>query len=336
MPGNSRTRQFVIAAFLLAAVLAGAWWYPTYEKRQKIFDAWVRADETTHGWWQMVPDGMGPWAVPLIEARLEAENSFWTRTYRNLWPKLPKIIRTRFREPKPANMLATRDAEEMFKVACASHEGTAALLKELHNGNRDVREAAIGALQSFAGKTLSTNEALEAFPPFLPDKNPMVQLYAAMGLGRIGAAASNAVPSMIPLLSANESMPAGGRAYIRGNTAMALAKIGPPAISATPQLRILMANGDSFQRLAAALALWSITSNVSETLPVFIKEMPNYTSNSIFFPATALQEMGPRAKTAYPTLAAERNNGRGSYNEKLIANALKSIDPEAAAKDGIK
>ncbi len=220
----------------------------------------------------------------------------------------------------------------MFQVACNDSEETRLLINELGNSTGEVREAAVIALGNLVGKIISTNDAVGIFISALKDKDPMVQCKAVGALGRLGPAASNAVPFMIPLLNGNEKT-ANGRVYVRAFVAISLAKIGTPASNAAPQLKSLMANGDTYQRLAAAFALWSVSSNVDDTVPVFIKDMAGY-DKGYFFPATALLEMGPRAKAAYPALAAEVGK-RGGDNQ-MIVDALKAIDPESAARDGIK
>jgi HEAT repeat protein len=339
MQGNNRIRWFVLLALLLVAALCIsvlARHEREEEKQRQLFDAWVRRDEGMRNWWEGMPAGIEPWAVPFIADRVQANNSLGARIYRKVWPKLPKALQSHLSSPKPLNMEPTRDALVMFQLVCTNAEGTRLLLKELHNGNSDVRGAAVRTLSDLAGKTISTNEAAQACLPLLRDESPHVQIQTAIAFGRLGAAASNAVPLMIPLLNANEILP-NGQVFLRANTALALAKIGPPASNAVPQLKSLMTNGDtSFQHLAAAFALWRITSNVSETLPVFIKDMAGYDRKSSFFPAAALSEMGPLAKAAYPALAAEAGKGSGSYEGQTIAAALKAIDHEAAARDGIK
>lgn len=289
-------RPFAVLALLLATVLAGAFWVPTLtrhareeEKHRQLFDAWVRRSESTRDWWDGMPTLIGPWAVPFIVRRLEANNSYWRKVYRAAWPKLPKILQGCMSAPQPFNWEASRDAMVMFQLVCDNSEGTRLLLRELHNSNPEVREAAVGALQGFVGKTLSTSDALKAFLPLLRDENSKAQINAAIEMGSLGAAASNAVPLMIPLLSGNESLPSAdenlptGRVFLRANTALALARRGPPASNAVPQLKNLMAGGDNFQRLAAAFALWRVSSNVSDTLPVFIEEMPRFDRRSGFF-----------------------------------------------------
>jgi hypothetical protein len=338
MQRNSGLRRVALVAALLVAML----WIPVLfrhereaKKQQQIFDAWVRRGVSTARWDDM-PSGLGPWAVPLIAKRVHANNSLEQSIYRKVWPKLPKAFHSHLPSPKPLIMEPNRETLTMFQLMCANPEGARLLVKELHNRNPDVRAAAILTLGDFVGKTISTNDAVRAFPPLLRDENPFVLLYTTVALGNLGAAASNAVPFMIPLLNGNETDTNGWTYFLRVNTVMILAKIGPSASNAVPQLKSLMTNGNNFQRLAAAFALWRIASNVSETLPVFIKDMAGYDRRSGFFPATALLEMGPRAQAAYPALVAEWGKRHDGLNEQTIAAALKAIDPEAAARDGIK
>ena len=50
----------------------------------------------------------------------------------------------------------------------------------------------------------------------------------------------------------------------------------------------------------------------------------------------ALQDFGPNAKSALPVLVEFFINAQDSSERSYAANALKAIDPEAAAKAGVR
>jgi HEAT repeat protein len=145
------------------------------------------------------------------------------------------------------------------------------------------------------------------------------------------------VPALITSLSSSEAgRHPPERVFVRANAALTLGDIGPTASNAVPALTNLMATGDRYARMSAAVALWRITSNENLSLPVLIKELPSFDINSIHLPANALEEMGPRAKAAFPLLLTELPRATDNYQRETITKALKAIDPEAAAKVGIK
>jgi hypothetical protein len=88
--------------------------------------------------------------------------------------------------------------------------------------------------------------------------------------------------------------------------------------------------------MSAAIALWQITSNANLALPVIINELPKSDPYNKQRPIKALEAMGPRAKAAFPLLVSELPLALDGSQRSMITDALKAIDPEAAAKAGIK
>jgi HEAT repeat protein len=279
---------------------------------------------------------LGPRAVPFIFRKLNQNDSPWRNKYRDIWPKLPGFFQKHLPKPKPITFEVWR--AWMALNYCGTN-ATRMIINRLNDGNPAVREAAWDAVDSFDRSSISTNEIISLCLPALKDNVAMVRLRAARQLGRMGAAASNAVPAIIPLLSSSEAgRSPSGHVYVRANSALALGSIGPAASNAVPALTNLMVIGDGYTRVAAAFALWRITSNENLSLPVIMKELPTLGKplNNKQLPINALKAMGPRAKAAFPLLLSELPLAADDIQRGLITNALKAIDPEAAAKAGIK
>ncbi len=279
-------------------------------------------------------DQMGLKAVPFIFRKLEQNDSAFQNKYRDLWPKLPGFLQKHLRQPKPISFNAWTAG---MALACCGTNATSMIIDKFNDGNPAVREAAWWAVAPFAGHLISTNEIFSLCLPALKDNAALVRLEATRSLGQMGAAASNAVPAIIPLLSSSDAgRHPSQRVYVRANAAMALGSIGPAASSAIPALTNLIAVGDGYARVAAAVALWHITSNENLSLPVIMNELPTFNKNSKQMPIDALKEMGPRAKAAFPLLVSELPSAIDDFQRGIITNALKAIDPDAAAKAGIK
>jgi hypothetical protein len=65
-------------------------------------------------------------------------------------------------------------------------------------------------------------------------------------------------------------------------------------------------------------------------------EALNHGSKPPFQLIEAMREMGPRANAAVSVLLKELNLGIPDFTRQKILDALKQIDPEAAAKAGVK
>jgi len=265
---------------------------------------------------------IGPEAVPFIFRKLRQND-------------LPGFFHKLLPQPKPISFDAGWAGTAL--ADCGTN-ATRMVIDKLNDGNPAVREVAWRAVSmSFARDSMSTNEMISLCLPALKDEVAMVRLEAARCLGRLGTAASNAVPALLPLLSSSEAgRRASQRVFVRANTARALGEIGPAASNAIPALTNLMATADSYGRVSAAIALWRITSNESVALPVIVNELPSFDKNMKQMPIDALKAMGPRAKAAFPALVSELSRTEDARLRGAITDAMKAIDPEAAAKAGIE
>lgn len=275
---------------------------------------------------------MGPSAIPFIIHKLNQNDSPWHNKYRERWPNLPPFLKSHL--PKPNDGMF----DARIAAMAIGHIGTNALPylpSKMHDSNPAVREAALTCLSGLYFSNHATNKTIALSIPALKDSDAAVRLWAAMALGRIGPAASNAVPALIGDLQSGEAgrhSSKNERVYVRANTALALGNIGPAAAAAVPALTNLMATGDSYARVCAAGAIWQITSNENLSLPVLIAEMPGFTPHGKHMPAGMLMSMGPRAKPAFPMLADQFSRYQELGVHEAISNALVAIDPDAAAK----
>lgn len=208
------------------------------------------------------------------------------------------------------------------------------LTKALEDPNPAVRRAAALALESFALGSLSTNETARVFAKALDDEDDVVSCASVEALAKIGKAASNSVPGLIRSLQASltdTNKSDDWKHIVRCGGAAILADIGPPASNAVPVLTNLLASGQFLHDMDAAIAIWRISSNTSTTLPVLLR----YGERGYLKAIDTLGEMGPAAKAAVPFLLRNSMSTDPFYRRSASA-ALKRIDPEAAAKAGVK
>lgn len=151
----------------------------------------------------------------------------------------------------------------------------------------------------------------------------------------LGASASNAVPELSRIYLRNIS-PESER-----TTAQSLAFIGPAASNAVPALlaRIsamkVLTRTNETEFLCSIWALGRIHSQPETAVPALMELLQARDNVTRYQAALALGEFGPVAKPALPLMLkcyAESNKGTKSQ----IAAAIGGVDPEAAAKAGVK
>jgi len=152
---------------------------------------------------------------------------------------------------------------------------------------------------------------------------------AAMAFRALGADAKDAVPRLIEMYR-RQSFP------YRENIAYALGGIGPPASNAIPWLLRNVTNSEPHYVADHSFgALGQIHSKPEILVPLMIQFLkdsePNVRSRAIW----NLRSFGADAKSAVPALIEALSDSEGTVRTNA-ARALKVIDPEAAAKAGIK
>jgi HEAT repeat protein len=114
----------------------------------------------------------------------------------------------------------------------------------------------------------------------------------------------------------------------------AMGNIGPAARDAVPALLRNATNGDSSLRWHASNALAAIGAEPGRVVPVLTNALQD--ENSRPSAAFALGEFGPSAKPAASLLIALLKSPQDRTDKSIYTNALKKIDPEAAAQAGVK
>ncbi|EEF57328.1 HEAT repeat domain-containing protein [Pedosphaera parvula] len=346
----SRKRTKVIVAALIAVSVAGLAWLllhtcePSYNG--KPFTLWLEECHQLKGSSEPASEEqqkamkalgqMGTNAIPIIFRTLEGNDSPMRNKYREVWSTLPAFLKMVLPQPKPENFSVDEAIGALFQFADANP--VEQLRSQLKSGNPAVREAAASVVLGHRPKWLSTKDETSLCISLLRDLDPAVRWESAMALGELGPAASNAVPALIASLQASEA----GRNKLstfhsRAAAAKALGSIGPAAASSVPALTNLLPSADTYLRVQIASAVWNISSEKSIALPILISDCPGLDSPTKWSAISTLGEMGPRAKAAIPMLLNELTNSKNdAFILAPITNALKAIDPEAAAKAGVK
>ena len=155
---------------------------------------------------------------------------------------------------------------------------------------------------------------------------------ARLGFFALGPLGKDAVPSLIDLLGDKDP-------EIQITTIACLGNIGPAANAAVPALIPFLSDTNQSVRLGATRTmatrtLGSIHSEPGLVVPLLIKDL-NASNPQLAITISALGQFGKDAKPAVPALLQYLSNQNGMIWRETI-NALKAIDPEAAAKAGIK
>ena len=153
---------------------------------------------------------------------------------------------------------------------------------------------------------------------------------AARAFQALGPDASNAVPGLVRIYREDHSPES--QIYIL----MALGSIAPAVLpAATPVLLDGLTNSDVRLSRTAAMAIGGAHGQPDVFVPALINGLKG-PLQSRGIAAWSLGEYGPQAKSAVPALVDLSKNDPALSVRTQAANALKKIDPEAAAKAGVK
>ena len=167
----------------------------------------------------------------------------------------------------------------------------------------------------------------------------------AMALGEIGPDAKAGTPWLLELLKDQKNDPLDPSGYdLRVQAALALWRIQGNKEISLPVLRDAIKDPKGYGRVDAALGLWRMGEEKQKMMEFLLdmlkgKENLSRKQESLarfvrFQAAAALGEIGPEAKAAVPFLI-DLLGAKDDYR-KSVPEALKKIDPEEAAKRGIK
>jgi HEAT repeat protein len=207
--------------------------------------------------------------------------------------------------------------------------GIPTLLKML--GKKD--SATKSRLLDFWGWHVQTNRYLPAwvrYPGWWRNQAVIQQSEAEGGFRLLGADARQAVPALISLYEQNVSP------FSQGATSRALNALGPAAQTmAIPSYLRAAASSNGEIREVAVLALHGVNAEHVEVVPALTQALSDTNALVRLVAADGVRKFGTNAQQAVPALVLllsdrdARVCGAASY-------ALKSIDPEAAEKAGVK
>jgi hypothetical protein len=163
---------------------------------------------------------------------------------------------------------------------------------------------------------------------------------ARQGLLALGPQAKSALPALVGLYSDTKHRSYGPEEYFNGKnelTAIAqiFASIGPAAADAVPQLVLDTTANNPDLRLNVVFALSQIHARPDLAVPALTKSLRDPSDIVRSIAASGLEAFGTDAKSAVPELVKSLGDPSLSVREEA-ASALKQIDPEAAAKAGVK
>ncbi|MGA5872160.1 HEAT repeat domain-containing protein [Streptomyces cinereoruber] len=248
-------------------------------------------------------DGLGPAAAglaPLLRRRL-ARVGLDERLYDRAAPLLHALA-------------AVRGAQALPEVL--------RILRGAPANRRDrVREAALRTLAAFGP---AAREAVPDLRALLADGSAAVSTAAAGALWAVEEDPAEVLPVLERWL--RPDLPGADRCA----AARVLGGIGPSAVAAAPALRPALGSRDLWVRVRAAAALWRVTGETEEALPVLLAAWEEDRHARVDI-AECLAEMGPAASEAQLVLLTEltrrrRHNARegasGTYDihldEKLL------------------
>jgi HEAT repeat protein len=157
-----------------------------------------------------------------------------------------------------------------------------------------------------------------------------VNYRAACAFRVLGAEAQSAVPALIEIANRKISIASQYRAI------ESLGSIGPSAKQAVPSLLGWATNAEFEVRCHAITALGKIHAEPYRVCALLINALHDPSLLVRDHAVVALERFGPNAKLAVPALVEFLNAHDDATFRSLTANALKAIDPEAAAKAGVK
>jgi HEAT repeats len=152
---------------------------------------------------------------------------------------------------------------------------------------------------------------------------------AALAFNALGAGAVSAVPDLIKIYEQKISVTS------QYSTAEALGGIGPTATDAIPALLQGLKSTNAEVRCDTVWALGRIHGEPASVVPQLQKALHDPTGYVRVAAIVALGFFGTNAASAIPDLTAMLND-QNEYMRGAATNTLKQIDPEAAAKAGVK
>lgn len=290
----------------------------TYRAEQEEVDKWK-----SYG-----PDG----ARILIKA-LKKGNGPLERSYAKLWPKLPGLVRDRL--PGPVNSTAVRMcAADMLGRMHDSKLAMPIFMQTLEvEKSEGVRILLIFRLGQYLPE-MNERQKKKLLPEFLEamqSRNWGMRNNAALALKYYPEQKEEVVPVLVKAVRDPQ-------AQVSMVAAESLDIIDPQAVvnaGVVPILINLLKDPDQQIAMNAARTLGKIRKQLEVVIPTLMEAAQGTNYEVAASSLDGLADFGAEAKAAVPLAMAtlRHKDGRMRY---AAAYALKKIDPEAAAKAGVK
>jgi HEAT repeat protein len=266
-------------------------------------------------------------AIPRLARALATRDWLLLKPYNNIWPRLPAALRKHLPEPVPAHFIRQRAAELLWRVPGDLTPALPALVRALETDeDGTVRNSALQALawMSERDPKLVTN-LLQAMAA---NSDATIRREAKEALEQIPAKPELLVPVFIRWLKDPQ-------VDFRREAAFALRVYGSDARPAAEALLAALNDSNDSVRWNAACALGEMRAKPDATVPALTLRLKDTEPDVRQISAKSLGLFANDAKPAVPALLEMLKSNDGNDRE-AAATALKQIDPDSAAKAGIK
>ena len=277
----------------------------------------------------------GPSAAPFLLRELRRQDSTIQRLRRQIWPLLPGPLQKHVTQPPARDDFLFFGTAELLSISGSE----AHIFNALRDSNTDVRLAAVWALKRI-GAAHRTEGVADRIAPLLSDRAAEVRVSAALTLGAITSNRVEIVPVLIEGLN-DSSLRQSVAGNVKFGAPYALARLGPNAQAAIPEMRKLLDHPVAGARVPAAIALWRIAGD-TDAVTLLVQELEiaarNKRPEDPWICSTVLSafaEIGSAAKAATPIIVNliefPRRRWPGFYRTNILENAraaLRQMDSE--------
>jgi hypothetical protein len=205
---------------------------------------------------------MGIQTAPFILAARKRHEAPWYRMYKMRWRQSHDWVKRIFPEPwrpvidnSDAISLLNLYGREVIPIVTP-------YLKEHHAGVRYIVFQTL--LRLHIEDTSNAHKLFPYFSSFLGDPDEYLRTAIVIQLGEAGHAARDAVPALLRAALDKRS----GTPWFRTVTAIALGRIGNPTGDVLSSLRVFLQDADGDTGVQAAIALWKIDRQITNTVLV--------------------------------------------------------------------
>jgi HEAT repeat protein len=211
----------------------------------------------------------------------------------------------------------------------------------LNDSNPAVVAASLQVLSSIGPEARA---ALPQIQPLLTNDDSTIRMLAASASAHIQAKPELAVPILLQTLENPRRGTANAFMYIQSQqpispsvtsgsqaAAILLGECGPAARAALPDLEKMLHDPNPATRLFSAQAMWRISRSTSPALPVLLDILNSQPppqseqDDTLLMAIEAIEEMGPEAKEAVPSLCRVRTFSMSAH--RAVSSALLRVDP---------